>query len=121
MTDKHTISLEYRKFTVFLADYLRAFSRGWLFVKMKQRYPIGATLTFRFTIPGVGRPLDISGAVIYQGRNDEGKEGTGVRLSLAGSEGTEFRRAVEERCRALFGDYLAEQILAVGGGDHAGA
>lgn len=113
MTDKTTLRLEYKKFNTFLFDYLRSLSRGWIFMKMKHKYPVGTDLSFVITSAGVEKPLTIPGTVIFHGLNDEGKDGVGIRLKLEGETVANLRRVVDRACRELFGERLAGRILAI--------
>jgi Tfp pilus assembly protein PilZ len=113
VTDKTTLRLEYKKFNTFLFDYLRSLSRGWIFMKMKHKYPIGADLSFVITSAGIDKPLTIPGTVIFHGLNDEGKDGVGIRLKLTGEAAANLRRVIGAPCRELFGERLAGRILAL--------
>lgn len=119
MTDKTTLRLEYKKFNTFLFDYLRSLSRGWIFMKMKHKYPLGADLSFVITSAGIDKPLTIPGTVVYHGLNDEGKDGVGIRLKLEGEAAANLRRVIGQTCGTLFGERLADRIMAIAetGGD----
>lgn len=113
MTDKTILKLEYKKFNTFLFDYLRALNRGWIFMKMKHKYPIGTALHFVMSVTGMDEPLKFSGTVVHHGVNDEGKEGVGVRLTADGGSAADLRRHIGEHARRLFGEHLAGRIMAV--------
>lgn len=113
MTEKTTLRLEYKKFNTFLFDYLRSVSRGWIFMKMRHKYPVGADLSFVITSSGLEKPITIPGTVTYHGQNDEGKEGVGIRLKLEGEAAVNLRRTIGDTCRELFGERLAGRILAI--------
>lgn len=120
VSEKTTIRLEYRKFTTFLVHYVKSLSRGWLFMNMKNRYPLGTNLTFLITVTGIDRILTLTGDVVHHGVNDEGKEGVGIRLTLDQETSDALRRTVEERCRALFGEWISDRIMALAEVDSAG-
>ncbi len=89
-------------------------------MNMKNRYPLGTNLTFLITVTGIDRILTLTGDVVHHGVNDEGKEGVGIRLTLDQETSDALRRTVEERCRALFGEWISDRIMALAEVDSAG-
>lgn len=121
VADKTILKLEYKKFNTFLFDYLRSLNRGWIFMKMKHKYPVGTVLNFVMSISGMDEPLKLSGTVVHHGVNDEGKEGVGVRLTADGGAAADLRRRIGAHARQLFGEQLAGRIMAVAEAQDRGA
>ncbi|HOW50820.1 MAG TPA: hypothetical protein PLV42_02115 [bacterium] len=113
MTDQTTLRLEYKKFNTFLFDYIRSLSRGWIFMKMKHRYPLGADLNFVITSAAIDRSFTIPGTVVYHGVNEEGKEGVGIRLRWEGVQADDLRRTIAQTACLLFGERLAGRIMMI--------
>lgn len=113
MSDKTIVRIEYKRFNTFLSDYLRSINRGWLFMKMKHKYPVGTKVTFLITVGEDKQPLALEGTAAYHGTSDEGKEGVGFYVSSDSEESEKVKKRVETQCREIFGENLTSRIMAL--------
>lgn len=79
------IKIEYKKFNSFLKDYIRTMSRGWLFMRIQEQYKENDEVNFSIKVQGLQQELKASGNVIYNGKNEEGVVGTGLKFDFTES------------------------------------
>lgn len=107
------IQIEYKKFSSFLKDYIKNFSRGHLFLISDEERSIGETFSFSIEAEGLEKPLAATGKVISSGKNESGE--SGVELEFAFDE--ESRKFVngtlKEIVRRKYGDTWGTKLSAL--------
>ena len=106
-----TLRIEYKKFNTFLFDYIKTINQGWLFMKMKHKYAIGTQIKFQFNVSGINKKFDILGKVVYDGKNEEGKDGIGISLDADKNTKDSIINSIKENCEANFGTEWTEEIV----------
>jgi len=111
--EENVLRIEYKKFNTFLFDYIKTISQGWLFMRMKNKYPVDTELFFQFNVTGIEEQFKIKGRVIYNGLNDEGKDGIGINLSIDDKTTQYIVDSIELNCKDRFGDFWTEKIMDI--------
>jgi uncharacterized protein (TIGR02266 family) len=92
------VEVQFRTASSFLVAYSVNLSRGGIFLETEHDIPIGAEVTLRFGVPGVGS-IELVGTVTWRrGREDpEGAPGLGIEFQdLSNQLGTTIDRLVAE-------------------------
>jgi type IV pilus assembly protein PilZ len=89
--DRSAIELlvEYERMNSFFYDYTRNISRGGTFVRTDRPMDVGTRFLFRLTVPGLSRPLQLTGEVRWLRHPDEvpgADAGMGIQFVFADDE-----------------------------------
>ena len=76
------IQIEYEKFSSFLKDYIKSFSRGHLFLISDEERATGETFSFSIEVEGLEKPLKAVGTVVSAGENENGERGVELEFSF---------------------------------------
>ena len=80
--ERTSLMIEYKKFNTFFMDFIKNINRGYLFMKMKHKYPIDTDLDFKVIVAGFDSEIKFQGKVVYHGINEKGKDGIGIFLTI---------------------------------------
>lgn len=108
-----TLRIEYKKFNTFLFDYLKTISQGWLFMKMKHKYPVGTVLNLHLTVANIEKSIGIKCTVIFQGDNEEGKEGIGLKVFIEKHTADYLYKAIKKVCMEKYGEHWGSMIMNI--------
>ncbi len=111
--EKATLKIEYKKFNTFLLDFIKTINRGWLFMKMKHKYPIDTQVEFIVKVKDISFPVKLDGTVIFHGQNDEGKDGIGLKIQVEKEQNRSLLSLIEDMCKERFGSKWGTDIFAL--------
>jgi type IV pilus assembly protein PilZ len=63
------IEIEFKKDIDFVTSYMLNISKGGLFVKTDDAYPLDTIVLLRFTMPGDTQPIETEGKVVWSNSN----------------------------------------------------
>ncbi len=114
MSDKPvTLKIEYRKFNTFFLDYAKSINKGWLFMKMKKKYPEGTSIQFDLTVKDIISNVKIDGVVSYHGKNHKNEEGIGIKLSIPDETTKEMGNKIKKTASELYGPHMSSIMLSL--------
>lgn len=76
------IQIEYKKFSSFLKDFIKNFSRGHVFLVSDEERASGESFSFSIKVEGLEKPLNAVGTVISAGENEAGERGVELEFSF---------------------------------------
>ena len=107
------IQIEYRKFSSFLKDCIKNFSRGHLFLVSDEERSAGETFSFSIEVEGLEKPLNALGKVISVSENEAGERG--VELGFSFDE--ESRKFVDGDLKEIvirrYGEFWGMKLAAL--------
>ena len=110
------LKVEYKRLNTFFADYTKNISRGGTFVATARPLPEGTEFVFALAIPKLGKPLRLTGKVIWTTTEDEASPanpaGMGIEFQYKDNEERKSKEALVERLLLNeLGDHLATRLL----------
>ena len=107
---ENSIQIEYKKFSSFLKDCIKSFSRGYLFLISDEEHQIGETFSFSIKVEGVEKLLSAAGKVIFSGTNDAGEKGFGLEFSFDEESKKFIAGNLKESILSKYGDVWGRKL-----------
>lgn len=107
------IQIEYKKFSSFLKDYIKSFSRGHLFLISDEERSLGETFSFSIEAEGLKKPLKATGKVISSGKNESGESGVELEITFDEESRKFIDGNLKETVVLKYGDFWGTKLSAL--------
>ncbi|MBO4699440.1 hypothetical protein J5690_07520 [bacterium] len=107
------VTIEYKKFSSFLKDYIKSLSQGFLFLLSDEEHSVGEFFSFSIKVCGFGKPLSAAGTVIYAGNNDSGEKGLGIEFAFDEGSKKYISEKLPEIVVEKYGKPCADKLVSL--------
>ncbi len=109
-----SLMIEYKKFNTFFMDYVKTINRGYLFMKMKHKYPIDTHLEFKVIVAGFDSEINFKGTVVFHGLNEKGKDGIGIFLDIDDETNKKIKEKIKQITTERYAHWGEDMLQLLG-------